>query len=368
MTTNKFDETLVLAENGDAYAQYQIAVCYAQGEWGAEQDFDQAAYWYEKSASGGEIAAVYEYGLCFLNGWGVEQDLDKAFALIRKAADAGYGYAILNIGANYYDGELERNYVEAFKWFTKAANCEDKRVVADAKTYLAIMYDDGLGIAQNRVKGFKLISEVFAESDESAGINSELAQGVMGLHYHKGWGTAVDFKKARYWYNLAKENGNENVDNYIAELDEDERNAARGNYSAPSANSGINWGVAILLLLIFFPAGIIYIIVKSGNSGVSLNSGYSSTSSSADFGADGAKSKAEPELVIYGGGYGETYTVNGYGDIVDRGGSRTGFRLRGSDILRDSDSRTIGWLHSPSSVDYANDYDGPQPFMRWEKK
>ena len=121
-------------------------------------------------------------------------------------------------------------------------------------------------------------------------------------------------------------------------------------------------------MLIFFPAGIIYIIVKSGNSGVSLNSGYSSTSSSADFGADGAKSKTEPELVIYGGGYGETYTVNGYGDIVDRGGSRTGFRLRGNDILRDSDSRTIGWLHSPASVDYANDYDGPQPFMRWEKK
>lgn len=366
MTTNKFDETLVLAENGDARAQYEIAACYAKGEWGAEQDFDKAAYWYEKSASGGEKAAVYEYGLCFLNGWGVQQDVDRGFKLIRKAADAGYGYAMFNLGINYHDGDLlERNYVEAFKWHSKATQCGDEAIEADAKTSLAILYDDGLGIAQNRVKGFQLLNEAISVNER---VIPEITQGLLGLHYHKGWGTAVDFKKARYWYNLAKENGNENVDEYLEELDEDERNAARGVYAAPKADSGINWGVAILLLLIFFPAGIIYIIVKSGNSGVSLNSGYSSTSSSADFGADGSKSKAEPELVIYGRGFGETYTVNGFGDIVDCGGMRTGFRLRGNDILRDSDSATVGWLHSPASVDYANDYDGPQPFMRWEKK
>ncbi|MDE7329828.1 MAG: sel1 repeat family protein [Clostridia bacterium] len=360
MTTEKFDETLVLAENGDAYAQYEIAVCYARGEWGAEQDFDKAVYWYEKSADGGELAAIYEYGLCFINGWGVERDLKKAFALIRKAADLGYGYAMFNLGTNYYDGELETDYAEAFKWFTKAAQSGDKSAEADAKAYLAMLYDDGIGVAQNRAKGFQLLNEVTAEN---AGHFGEIAQGLMGLHYHKGWGTAIDFKKARYWYNLAEENGNENVGEYLAELDEDERRAARG--ASAQSGSGVNWAVAILLLLIFFPAGIIYIIVKSGSAGGAVSTAYSSTSASA---ASETQSKPEPELVIYGQGFGETYTVNGYGDIVDRGGSRTGFRLRGNDILRDSDSSTVGWLHSPSSVSYANDYEGAKPFTRWEKK
>ena len=121
------------------------------------------------------------------------------------------------------------------------------------------------------------------------------------------------------------------------------------------------------MLLVFFPAGIIYIIVKSGNSGGGTQS-YVPQSSYSSTGSDAKESKAEPELIIHGQGFGEFYKVNDYGDIVDRGGSRTGFRLRGNDILRDSDSRTIGWLHSPSSVDYANDYDGAKPFMRWEKK
>ncbi|MDE7455068.1 MAG: hypothetical protein K2M64_04495 [Clostridia bacterium] len=70
-------------------------------------------------------------------------------------------------------------------------------------------------------------------------------------------------------------------------------------------------------------------------------------------------------IIIEGSGYNETYEVNSWGDITKHG-FRTDFKLRGNDICLSSNSRTIGWLRSGGTVDYANDYNGNKPFRRWK--
>lgn len=65
-------------------------------------------------------------------------------------------------------------------------------------------------------------------------------------------------------------------------------------------------------------------------------------------------------IKLYGSGYGDVYEVNDWGDIITSGGMRTGYSLRGSDLV-DESGRTNG------NVDYANDYSGSQPFRRYQE-
>ncbi|MEM7223144.1 MAG: redoxin family protein [Pseudomonadota bacterium] len=81
-----------LAEDGDAAAQFNIAVLYDYGE-GMAEDNPTAAAWYRRSAAQGFAAAQYELAVMLANGEGVAQDLALAYALFDLAAaqdpDAG---------------------------------------------------------------------------------------------------------------------------------------------------------------------------------------------------------------------------------------------------------------------------------------
>ena len=74
------------------------------------------------------------------------------------------------------------------------------------------------------------------------------------------------------------------------------------------------------------------------------------------------------KTVIYGSGN-DKYEIDGYGYIM-KYGQRTGFRLDGDDVLDERGDRvqTIGWLRGNGTVDYANDYEGDKPFMRWGRE
>src|ERR1700691_4092768 len=61
-----------LAEQGDAYAQANLALMYAKGQ-GLPQDFAQAADWYRKAAEQGNAFAEGSLRLLRANGQGVEQ-------------------------------------------------------------------------------------------------------------------------------------------------------------------------------------------------------------------------------------------------------------------------------------------------------
>lgn len=115
---------LVLAAQGDAEAQYQLASLYHRGlggdtdPWnrrggtasdslGQGADLAAAARWYEEAARQGHADAQYALGNMRLMGEGVEQDDEIAARWHEKAAAQGHAAARLNLAKLQQIGKLK---------------------------------------------------------------------------------------------------------------------------------------------------------------------------------------------------------------------------------------------------------------------
>lgn len=78
----------ILAENGDAEAQCELAKQYALGKR-ITQNTLRAIYWFKKSAVQGNYLAQYCLGVFYFNGEGVPQDTFVAQMLWQSAAAHG---------------------------------------------------------------------------------------------------------------------------------------------------------------------------------------------------------------------------------------------------------------------------------------
>ena len=64
-----------------------------------------AVYWYRKAAvDPGVPEALFNLGICYLNGWGVKLSKQNAFVYLNKAANFGNKRAIFYLSKLYYDG------------------------------------------------------------------------------------------------------------------------------------------------------------------------------------------------------------------------------------------------------------------------
>ncbi len=80
------------AEQGDAEAQYDLGVMYANGH-GVAQDYEEAAQLYRAAAEQGLAEAQYTLGVMYVNGQGIAQDYAEAYAWSGTAAAQGFGGA-----------------------------------------------------------------------------------------------------------------------------------------------------------------------------------------------------------------------------------------------------------------------------------
>ncbi len=109
------------AEQGDARAQFDLAYLYFTGE-GVEQDTAAAAHWYRKAADQGDPRAQFNLAFLFYKGQGVAQDLSVAIDWYRRAAELGYAKAQFNLGLLHYKGEgVAADSVKAWTWMAMAA-------------------------------------------------------------------------------------------------------------------------------------------------------------------------------------------------------------------------------------------------------
>lgn len=76
------------AEQGDADAQYHLALMYHHGT-DVEQDLKQAAKWYRQAAASRHPGALDNLGMMYQEGTGVQQDQEKGMKLIRQAKAFG---------------------------------------------------------------------------------------------------------------------------------------------------------------------------------------------------------------------------------------------------------------------------------------
>ncbi len=153
-----------LASNGNAGAQYEVAVRFAEGR-GVTRDLKVAATWFEKAAKQGIAPAEYRLGSLYEKGLGVARDQARAVDLYAKAAEAGNVRAMHNLAVLSAEGAGGKSdYAKAAQWFTKASLMG----VRDSQFNLAILYARGLGIEQSMIESYKWFTIAAGQGDEDA--------------------------------------------------------------------------------------------------------------------------------------------------------------------------------------------------------
>ncbi|WP_304523539.1 tetratricopeptide repeat protein [Cyanobium sp. Copco_Reservoir_LC18] len=184
------------AEKGDAIAQFNLGVMYANGR-GLEQDYAEAVKWYRKAADQGDPDAQFNLGLMYANGQGVAQDDAESAKWLRKAAQQGYARAQFNLGVIYANGKgVDQDNAEAVLWYRKAAELGH----AMAQINLAGMYLEGRGLAQDAAEAVTWYRKAAEQGDADAQYN-------LGMINASGQGVAQDNAEAVKWYRKAAEQG-----------------------------------------------------------------------------------------------------------------------------------------------------------------
>lgn len=110
-----------LAEQGQAIAQYQLGLLYANGK-GVEKDDAKARKWYEKSAIQGHTEAQVNFGILLLYARGGQQDYKMAMYYLRLSANNGHDLAQRKLGQMYEHGDgVQQDYVKAYMWYSLGA-------------------------------------------------------------------------------------------------------------------------------------------------------------------------------------------------------------------------------------------------------
>jgi hypothetical protein len=114
--------------------------------------------------------------------------VDPSFSPVR-------GKAAFDMGEKYYYGRgVARDYVAAYGWYVKAGN------YPGAKTSIAYLYEEGLGVSQNYQRSLSYYGEAAAAGDAGA-------QRQIGYMYSTGEGTPVNYAQAMAWFRKAAANG-----------------------------------------------------------------------------------------------------------------------------------------------------------------
>lgn len=180
-----FAETKVLAEKGDAKAQYHLASLLDEGrgtkpdkaeaaKWcrkSAEQGYADAQYslaqtlrtgdgvapdlkeafgWYMKAAQQGHKEAEYSLSICYFRGDGVAVDLNESRRWSMIAAEHGVPGSQVHIGLEYYGKTPDpANDTLAARWFRKAA----EQLHPGGTFFLGRCYLNGRGVPKDRIEG-----------------------------------------------------------------------------------------------------------------------------------------------------------------------------------------------------------------------
>lgn len=92
----KYDETMSAALGGDANAQNSVGEMLYYGDE-IDQDLEQAVFWFKEAAKQQHAEAMYNLGVCFINGEGTEKNEATGSGFIRQAAKLGSKAAMARV-------------------------------------------------------------------------------------------------------------------------------------------------------------------------------------------------------------------------------------------------------------------------------
>ncbi|MDB4391271.1 sel1 repeat family protein [bacterium] len=155
----------------------------------------------QERAEAGDAEAQYDLGHMYEYGYGkaVTADYVEAVKWYRKAANQEYASAQYRLAHKYYHGlKVPVDYAQAAELYRKAA----EQGYAPALNDLGAMYYLGKGVPKDVVEGAKWYRKA-AEQGEAK------AQSNLGEMYDKGDGVPQDDVKAYMFFNLAAAKGSE---------------------------------------------------------------------------------------------------------------------------------------------------------------
>ena len=186
----KVSQLLLLASQGDTYAQCQVGKLYFYGDDNIEPDFKKAVKHFQSAVQQNHAVAQNNLGCCYEYGYGVEQSYQEAINLYQLSAQQGNVLGQYNLARCYeYGVGIEQNDESAISWYVLAAEQGD----AEAQYNLAWYYLDGNYIEQDPCKAVELYML-------SAKQGYVLAQYNIAQCYEHGTGIDKDMIQAENWY------------------------------------------------------------------------------------------------------------------------------------------------------------------------
>ncbi|UJR19603.1 hypothetical protein I4U23_022737 [Adineta vaga] len=180
---------------------------YEHGDIGFEQDYEQAAKYFEKAANQGNAEGMYNLARLTDRGLGIKKDHDAARKLLEQAAAQSPQHPLLNsfpnlgvaesehaLGLRYTEGVgVQKNLPTAAYWYQRATDHGS----AESANNLGLMYLNGTGVDRNLDKAEELLQLSSRRGDPNAMLT--LAEHLLG----KG-----NVEMAKIWYDRACEAGN----------------------------------------------------------------------------------------------------------------------------------------------------------------
>ena len=182
------DELKSAAEGGNPEAQSQLALLMATGEH-MEEDMEGAFSWFKKAAEQGELTAMFNLGIMYEKGLGTQADHSEAALWFWQAAEQGDAGARMKLGSMLLLGQ---GFVEGAS-VIKAIKASAEKGIPYAQSFLAKLYQDGLGLELSDELAEKWFCLAAEQGDASAIFN-------MGEMMAEGRSMATSEEEVTQWF------------------------------------------------------------------------------------------------------------------------------------------------------------------------
>jgi hypothetical protein len=151
----------ILSEDNNKRAMLLLGIMFYSG-LGVQQNYKEAAKWYEKAADGLEPYGLCNLGYCYSYGRDMDVDHAKAYDCFSKSAYLGNANAMYKLGDMFFYGNhVDEDKKAAFYWYNEALNRgrNDNEVEPNVKYRLGRCYLHGYGTEKNILLAMKFLQD-----------------------------------------------------------------------------------------------------------------------------------------------------------------------------------------------------------------
>ena len=239
------------ANNDNGRGQYFLGMMYSNGD-GVNKDEGTAKVWYQKAVEKndsdamiglGDIlvneghrvdaANLYKQAASLGNAEGyyklvikLDYSLEKQAEFLFKGAEMNHAGCQHSLGLSYYSGgRVKKDYAEAIKWFTIAA----EQNFVPSMFALGLMYEKGIGTKKDSKMAADLFRKavILGRDSKRAQVHNSARESAFHLAamYEEGRGVEKDIAAAAEWYrisnNLGHAHGRKNYERLILKCKND---------------------------------------------------------------------------------------------------------------------------------------------------